>query len=160
MPGFSNSVQPGQTRYPNLLPVQATGYPDGSFLALEAMMGKDWQTQLQQGTEVAMDRILQQLWLYIDGTGVNKVKSPEKELANFMLKKPQLWQMHQNIFPLDCDKDFARFTILTNRAVQGDFQQAGAEYDPQHVKAVWQVAAMALGVVKHPSQLIGGGVQQ
>ena len=102
---------------------------------------------------MAMTQIMTQIEAYKIATGPTEVHGAEKELASFLLRKPQLWTMFRDIFPQDCDKEWVRFTLLCERAYRGEFLKDGRMYQPQMVRAIWQVAAMALGVINSPQEL-------
>ena len=83
---FNNPTQPGQTRYPNMLPVQAYGYPDGSFLALLQLTNPvRLEAVIKEGTDMAMTQIMTQIEAYKIATGPTEVHGAEKELASFLL---------------------------------------------------------------------------
>lgn len=150
---FNEPTQPGQTRYPNMLPVQAQGYPNGSFLALLKLSNPARLAPvIAEGTEMAMSHMMKQIEVYKQAAGPEVIHDGQKELAQFLLRKPVLWQMCRDIFPKDCDKEWVRYTLLCERAYKGEFQ-GEQMYDPEHVRAIWQVAAMALGVVQGAGEL-------
>lgn len=147
---FNNPEQPGVTRYPNLLPVQATGYPDGSDLSAFDQVDRKANARLiHEETDKYTDMLLMQIEAYCAGVGAHLEANPPLDLATFLLKKPALWVTHKQIFPKDCDKDWSRFTVLCARAYEGKLDDPeGQPFDVQHMRAVWLNAAMALGVIQ------------
>lgn len=104
---------------------------------------------IDQTLDEFIDTLLLQIDAYCAGVGAQLEANPAADLANFLLKKPELWVMHKQIMWLDCDEDWKRFTILCARAYEGKLQSPdGQQWDVEHMRAIWLNAAIALRVIQ------------
>lgn len=132
MPGFSNAVQPGQTRYPNLLPKPpGMPVPQGFYLAELADTDiHDFYACIDEAVAEYIEHFELVAKTYKSALGIRREPNREKRLAMYMLKPAAMWLMQRWLFPGPSKifpnfiEDWTDFTQLVQAAAEGEFDDS------------------------------------
>lgn len=132
MPGFSNAVQPGQTRYPNMLPKPpGAPVPQGFYLAELADTDiHGFYACIDEAVAEYIEHFEQVAKTYKLALGIRREPNREKRLAMYMLKPAQMWVEQRFFFPGPSDifpnfaEDWKDYTELVQAAAEGVFDDS------------------------------------